>query len=181
MKEAAQKTHLSSWAPGAWEYEYTEHALGISPQEIPQELKASHRASHKVLSHSELSKHKEQSRQVQCWASTVTYTDSHLPSSGSQNILLHQLLKWRLLTSSRPPMALSSTQSAILLFVFPQSNVPAVNPAKMTKSPLSSQKFQAFHVTGSAGSPDLLHRSFHLGLDSKPAEITGARPCDTQP
>lgn len=183
-KKLLQKMHLSSWAPGRWH----RVCLGNShpPQEIPQELKASPRASHrewsKVLPIQSLaSTMSNQGTEVQCWVSTVIYTDSHLLSSGSQDILLYQLLKWRLPTSSRPPMVPSSTQSAILLFVFPQSNVPPVNPAKMTNSPLSSQKFQAFHVTGSAGSPDHLHRSFHLGLDSKPAEITAARPCDTLP
>lgn len=182
---APKKTHLSSslgcsWAPGWWH----RVCLGNShpPPEIPQELKASHREQSKLFPIQSLaSTMSHRGREVQCWVSRVTYTDSHLLSSGSQDILLHQLLKWRLPISSRLPMVPSSTQSAILLFVFPESNAPGVNPAKMTNSPLSPQKFQASHMTSSAGSPDHLHRSFHLGLDSKPTEITGARPCDTRP
>jgi len=36
-------------------------------------------------------------------------------------------------------------------------------------------------MTSSAGSPHHLHTSLHLGLGSKPTEITRTRPCDTWP
>lgn len=109
--------------------------------------------------------------------SKMTYIGSCLLSWVSQAFLLYQFLKWR------PPI--SDIAYGLLLnqkyhpFLFSHSLITGVKPTKMTNSPLSPQKFQASHMTSSAGSPYHLHRFLHLGLDSKPT-LTPLLPSQRQ-